>query len=108
TTTPFLTDYDLHLLAQGTHYRSYEKMGSHVTERGGVSGVYFAVWAPNAERVSVVGDFNGWRARAHAMSTQGDSGIWEGFVPGLVQGALYKYAIESRLHGYRVEKADPY
>src|SRR5262245_5720789 len=105
---PFLTDYDLHLLAQGSHYRSYEKMGAHLAERDGTAGVYFAVWAPNAERVSVIGDFNGWRADAHPMRLQGSSGVWEAFVPGLGSGALYKYAITSRHRGYRVEKADPY
>src|SRR5205823_2569556 len=108
TDQPFLTDFDLHLLSQGSHYRSYEKMGAHLATRDGKSGITFAVWAPNAERVSVVGDFNGWGAGEHPMQLQGTSGVWTSFVPDLAAGALYKYAITSREKGYRVEKADPY
>ena len=106
--TPFLTEYDLHLLAEGSHFLSYEKLGAHIANRDGTSGVYFALWAPNAERVSVIGDFNDWSPGENPMSMQKDSGIWECFIAGLRQGALYKYAIESRYHGHRVEKADPY
>ena len=105
---PFLTDFDLHLFSQGSHYRSYEKMGAHLATHEGRTGVYFAVWAPNAERVSVIGDFNAWREGAHPMRLQGSSGVWEAFVPDLGQGALYKYAITSKSKGYRAEKADPY
>jgi 1,4-alpha-glucan branching enzyme len=105
---PFLTEFDLHLLSQGSHFRSYEKMGAHLATHEGKTGVYFAVWAPNAERVSVIGDFNGWSDGAHPMQLQGSSGVWEAFVPDLRQGALYKYAIASKHAGYRVEKADPY
>src|SRR5262245_12708903 len=105
---PFLTDYDLHLFSQGSHYRSYEKMGAHLATYEDKAGVYFAVWAPNAERVSVIGDFNGWREGPHPMQAQGSSGVWEAFVPDLGPGSLYKYAITSRHKGYRVEKADPY
>jgi 1,4-alpha-glucan branching enzyme len=105
---PFLTDFDLHLLSQGSHFRSYEKMGAHIATHEGAVGVYFAVWAPNAERVSVIGDFNGWSDGAHPMQLQGSSGVWEAFVPHLGSGTLYKYAIRSRHKDYRVEKADPY
>ncbi len=104
----FLTDYDLHLWMEGTHYRAYEKMGAHVAELDGVSGTHFAVWAPNAEQVSVVGDFNQWDETASPLECLGDSGIWEGFIAGVGQGTLYKYAIHSRYNGYRVQKADPY
>ncbi|MFH1144306.1 MAG: 1,4-alpha-glucan branching enzyme, partial [Candidatus Eisenbacteria bacterium] len=104
----FLTDFDLHLLMESTHYRAWEKMGAHVVEIDGVQGTNFAVWAPNAARVCVIGDFNGWRDGADELASRGDSGIWEGFVPGVGRGNLYKYAIHSRHDGYRVEKADPF
>ena len=104
---PVLTDFDLHLLGEGTHYKSYEKLGAHLRSHEGVRGVHFAVWAPNALRVSVVGDFNRWDGRRHPMrSCQG--GVWEIFLPGLVQGEVYKFEIKSRVDGYLVEKADPY
>ena len=78
-----LTDYDLHLIGEGTHYLKYEKLGAHVREVAGMRGVHFGVWAPNARRVSVVGDFNSWDGRVHAMRNRGASGIWEIFLPGL-------------------------
>jgi 1,4-alpha-glucan branching enzyme len=106
-TTATLTDYDMHLIAQGTHYQMHEKVGAHLCSREGVDGVAFCVWAPNAESVSVVGDFNGWDREAHPLNARAQSGFWECFVPGLAQGALYKYFIRSRLAGYEVEKADP-
>jgi 1,4-alpha-glucan branching enzyme len=106
--SPWLTDYDLHLLSEGTHYRAYDKLGAHVRREGRRVGTQFAVWAPNARAVSVVGDFNGWRWGAHPLRCLGSSGFWEGFVPGAGPGALYKFAIESQYRGYRVEKADPY
>ncbi len=106
--TIFLTDYDLHLWMEGSHHRAWEKMGAHQAELKGEQGTRFAVWAPNARRVSVVGDFNGWKEGAHPLSTRGDSGIWEGFIPGVKQGDLYKYAIESHHNEYRVQKADPF
>jgi 1,4-alpha-glucan branching enzyme len=83
-------------------------MGAHVGDKDGIAGTYFRVWAPNAQAVSVIGDFNGWDCQATLMFCCGQSGIWEGFVPGVGIGALYKYYIESRYHGYCVEKADPY
>ena len=107
TMTPFLTDYDLHLLNEGTHYRIYDKLGAHLTVQGGQAGVHFAVWAPNARRVSVIGDFNRWKPREHPLASRASSGIWEAFIPKLGPGTLYKYAIESQVADYRVDKADP-
>jgi 1,4-alpha-glucan branching enzyme len=106
--TETLTEFDIYLWREGRHYRAYEKLGAHVVERDGVRGVRFAVWAPTARWVSVVGDFNGWEAAANPMRPVDSSGIWECFVPNIGPGALYKYAIFSRLHHYWVEKADPY
>jgi 1,4-alpha-glucan branching enzyme len=103
-----LTDFDLHLLAEGTHWRAWEKMGAHPGERNGARGTWFAVWAPNAEAVSVVGDFCEWDEGAEPLRSRGGSGLWEGFVPGIGPGCRYKYAIRSRHDGYRVWKADPY
>ena len=105
---PVLTDFDLHLFGEGAHYRLYEKLGARVIEHAGVKGVCFAVWAPNAERVSVVGDFNQWDGRRHPMGPRGGSGLWEIFIPGLQQGDLYKFEVKSRHHGYLVVKSDPY
>ncbi len=90
-----LTDQDLHLFNEGTHYRIYDKLGAHLTTVAGNPGTYFGVWAPNAASVSVVGDFNGWDTQSHPLQARGSSGIWEGFVPGLGKGALYKYHIVS-------------
>jgi 1,4-alpha-glucan branching enzyme len=108
TNTPFLTDYDLYLLGEGTHFRCYEKLGAHVSECDGTAGIHFAVWAPNASQVSVIGDFNGWRRNQHVLETRGSSGIWEGFIADIKPGALYKYAITSRSNNYRADKADPF
>src|SRR6202046_4620640 len=105
---PLLTDYDLYLSGEGTHYLKYEKQGAHVREIHGVLGVHFAVWAPNAQRVSVVGDFNFWDGRVHTMRNRGASGIWELFIPGLGEGALYKFEIRSRYGNVVRLKADPY
>ena len=103
-----LTDYDIHLFSEGNHARTYEKLGAHVAERDGVAGTQFAVWAPNARRVSVIGTFNGWKRAANPMRSVASSGIWQCFVPGVGVGVLYKYAIVSQYNGYRVDKADPY
>jgi 1,4-alpha-glucan branching enzyme len=103
---PLLTEYDLHLLSEGTHWKSYERLGAHPRTVGGVAGVNFAVWAPNAESVAIVGDFNGWSGRRHMMRKHIPSGVWELFIPGLTVGALYKYAVKHQ--GNVVEKCDPY
>ena len=101
-----LTDFDLHLLSEGRHYRAYDKMGAHPRTVDGVSGVNFAVWAPNARGVSVVGDFNGWDGRRHLMRKHIPSGVWELFVPGIDAGERYKYRVNQ--HGHGVDKCDPY
>jgi 1,4-alpha-glucan branching enzyme len=103
-----ITEYDLYLFAQGRHTRIYEKLGSHLMRIGEADGVHFAVWAPNAERVSVVGDFNKWDGRVHPMRRLGASGVWEIFIPELGEGERYKYEIRSTLHGELLLKADPY
>jgi 1,4-alpha-glucan branching enzyme len=102
-----LSDFDLHLLGEGTHYRAYEKMGAHLATLEGVAGVRFAVWAPNARRVSVVGDWNGWDGRVHPMRLHPGNGIWELFIPGLGHDVLYKYEILSKTPGPVVLKSDP-
>jgi 1,4-alpha-glucan branching enzyme len=105
---PVLSDFDLHLLGEGTHYRTYEKLGAHLTEVEGVPGVSFAVWAPNAMRVSVVGNFNYWDGRRHPLRSRGSTGVWEIFIPGLRDGEIYKYEIKSRQRSYLGLKSDPY
>jgi 1,4-alpha-glucan branching enzyme len=104
--SPLLTDFDLHLFAEGNHHRIYEKLGAHLTEVDGVQGVYFAVWAPNARNVSLLGDFNWWDGRKHQMR-RNSNGIWELFIPGLGIGASYKYEIKNEA-GHIYEKSDPY
>jgi len=104
----FLSDFDLHLFIEGSHLRSWEKLGAHVDSFDGEEGVRFAVWAPNAEKVSVVGEFNSWDSNVSPLSNRGDSGVWEGFVPGAAKGSLYKYAVKSKHNGYCAQKADPY
>jgi 1,4-alpha-glucan branching enzyme len=103
-----LTDDDLYLFNEGSHFRLYRKLGAHPAEVDGKAGTYFAVWAPNAERVSVIGDFNHWDGRKHKLSPKGSSGIWEGFFPGVERGTMYKYQVRSRYRGYRMDKLDPY
>ncbi|MEO8457205.1 MAG: 1,4-alpha-glucan branching protein GlgB [Chloroflexota bacterium] len=103
-----LTDDDLFLFNEGSHLRLYEKLGSHMLTHDGVAGVYFAVWAPNAKVVNVLGDFNGWNRTSHPLRARGNAGIWEGFVAGIGQGTKYKYWVESTVGGYSVEKADPF
>ena len=105
---PLLSDYDLHLMAEGTHYRNYEKLGSHVRVVDGVRGVHFAVWAPNAKRVSLIGDFNQWDGRRHPMRLHAGAGIWEIFIPGLREETVYKFEIKWRRFGFITQKTDPY
>ena len=104
---PTVGELDLHLAAEGRHEQLYRLLGAHVREIDGVAGVSFAVWAPNASSVSVVGDFNGWDGRLHPMRTLGGSGIWELFVPGLGSGVKYKYELRTRSGSLRI-KADPF
>jgi 1,4-alpha-glucan branching enzyme len=102
-----LSDFDLHLLGEGTDYRAYQKLGAHLATVDGVGGVRFAVWAPNARRVSAVGDWNGWDGRVHPMRLHPGNGLWEIFIPGLGGGALYKYEILSRTSAPLALKSDP-
>ena len=103
-----LGEQDLYLFNQGTHDRMYRKLGSHLASVGGRDGVAFAVWAPNAETVTVMGEFNAWDKTSHPLRDIEASGIWHGFVPGLARGAPYKYHLRSRLGGHAVDKADPF
>ncbi|MDX1622084.1 MAG: hypothetical protein R3320_13890, partial [Nitriliruptorales bacterium] len=103
-----LTDYDIYLFNEGSHVRLWEKLGAHVREVDGQVGVHFAVWAPNAEYVSVIGDFNGWDKGSHEMAARGSSGVWERFIPEVGKGDNYKFHIRSRNEGYTVDKADPF
>ena len=103
-----LTEDDLYLFNEGSHFRLYEKLGAHPLTIDGQRGTYFAVWAPDAERVFVTGDFNHWNKTSHSLRSRGQSGIWEGFIPGVGKGAIYKYHITSRHMGYKVDKADPF
>jgi 1,4-alpha-glucan branching enzyme len=103
-----LTDGDLFLFNEGSHFRLYEKLGAHPLNKEGLRGTYFAVWAPDAAQVFVMGDFNGWDKSSHPLRTKGQSGIWEGFIPGVDKGISYKYHIHSRYKGYRVDKTDPF
>ncbi len=107
-TAPALTPFDLYLLAEGRHYRSFDKLGAHPCEIDGVAGVRFAVWAPNAERVEVIGDFNAWQPGVTPLGVRAESGVWEGFVPKVPVGALYKYRVASRWNAYVSDRADPY
>ncbi|HSF15453.1 MAG TPA: 1,4-alpha-glucan branching protein GlgB [Vicinamibacteria bacterium] len=103
-----LTDVDIHLFNEGTHCRLYEKLGAHPHTADGATGTYFAVWAPNAAHVSLMGEFNGWDRERTPLVLRGSSGIWEGFVSEATVGQLYKYHIRSRYQGYEVDKADPF
>jgi len=102
------TDFDIDLFRSGKHYRLYQKLGSHLLEVDGEKGVYFAVWAPNALKVGVIGSFNYWQVKHHQLSPRWDeSGIWEGFIPGVEAGATYKYEIKAQ-NGAKLEKGDPF
>jgi 1,4-alpha-glucan branching enzyme len=105
---PWLGEQDLHLFNEGSHLRLYEKLGAHPRVVDGVAGVQFAVWAPDADRVTVIGSFNRWDPERHHLAPAGESGIWAGFVPEAAPGDLYKYKVFSRFGGYQVEKADPF
>ena len=104
---PVLTDEDLYYFGEGKHYHIYERMGANVTSHEGVEGTHFAVWAPNAKRVSVVGQFNQWDGRKHQMRVLGDSGVWEIFIPGIPEGELYRFEIKAE-DGELLLKSDPY
>ncbi len=106
--TSLLTDQDIYLFKEGNHFRLYNKLGAHPMRRGDIAGTYFAVWAPNAKSISVIGDFNGWNRESHQLGVRWDgSGIFEGFIPGVEKGSLYKYFIVSQHNDYCVEKKDP-
>ena len=103
-----ITEHDIYLFKEGSHFNLYNKLGSHTTVVDGVEGVGFTVWAPDAEKVSVIGDWNHWQEGADRLKPRADdSGVWEGFVPSITNGAVYKYSIASRYHGHKAEKADP-
>lgn len=105
----FITEHDTYLFKEGNHFKLYEKLGAHSITVDGVLGVHFALWAPNAKKVSVVGNFNGWNRESHQLLCRWDSsGIWEGFIPGIVKGDLYKFFIVSNHDFYQVEKQDPF
>lgn len=104
-----LTEHDVYLFKQGNHFKLYEKLGARIGQLDGTEGTFFAVWAPNAQRVSVIGDFNGWNRDSHPLTVRYDeSGIWEGFIPGLAEGSLYKFHIDSQYANYTVDKGDPF
>ena len=102
-----LTAKKIYLFNEELRYRIYDKMGAHVVESNGTTGTVFSVWAPNAREVSVVGDFNGWNPQSHPLQHRGSSGIWEGFIPGLGKGTMYKFHIHSTQLAYQIEKTDP-
>ena len=104
---PVLPDFDIHLFNEGNNHKIYEKLGAHIMSIDGIEGSFFAVWAPCAKRVSVVGDFNQWDGRRHTMRIRGSSGIWEIFIPRITEGEIYKYEIKTP-HNDIYVKADPY
>lgn len=104
---PVLSEYDLHLFGEGNNHRIYEKLGANLIEHQGIKGVHFAVWAPSAKRVSVIGNFNNWDGRCHLMRSRGASGVWEIFIPNLTEGDLYRFEIKTA-EGHILKKIDPY
>jgi 1,4-alpha-glucan branching enzyme len=107
--TKMLTDHDIYLFREGTHSRLYQHLGCHLGDHAGTPGAHFALWAPNARHVAVIGEWSGWRSDAHVLLPRQDSsGIWEGFIPEVQRGQTYKYRIESRERGHVGEKADPF
>jgi 1,4-alpha-glucan branching enzyme len=102
-----LSKDDIYLFNEGRHFRLYQKLGAHLMTVDDIEGTHFAVWAPNAREVTVIGDFNGWNYQQHQLKPREQAGIWEGFIPGVGPGTRYKYHIESNHHGYKVDKADP-
>ena len=105
----YITGHDIYLFKEGNHHRLYDKLGAHIMTIGEECGVFFALWAPNAENVSVAGDFNGWNRESHPLKAREDgSGIWEGFIPDITRGDIYKYHIHSRYNNYKVDKGDPF
>ena len=105
---PALSELDQYLWASSRHYRAYEKLGAHLCQHEGMNGVHFAVWAPHAVEVSVIGRFNGWREGVNRLHKHHETGIWSGFIEGVGHGDAYKYSIHSELGGYRSDRADPY
>jgi 1,4-alpha-glucan branching enzyme len=104
----FISEYDIYLFREGKHFSLHKKLGAHIMEQDGTHGTFFAVWAPNAKSVSVIGNFNGWNKESHMLNARIDeSGIWEGFIPGVSKGEAYKYFITSLFNNFSVEKADP-
>jgi len=103
-----ITEDDLYLFNEGTHYDLWKKLGAQPMRQGNATGIHFAVWAPNAAAVSVIGDFNQWDNSVHQLVERNTSGIWQGLVPELGSGTRYKYHITSRKNGYEVDKADPF
>ncbi len=104
-----LTDHDIYLFKEGSHGKLYDKLGAHLTAVDGVEGTHFAVWAPNAKAVSVIGEFNEWKLNMHPLKAREDgSGVWDGFIPDIGNGAAYKYHIQSRYNNYKVDKGDPF
>ena len=103
-----ITDHDMYLFNEGNHFRLYQKLGAHPMHGLNQPATSFAVWAPNARQVSVIGEFNGWDPGAHPLTPLGSSGIWQGIVPGIGPGTLYKYHIASQFNDYQVDKADPF
>ena len=103
------TDHDIYLFKEGNHFNLYDKLGSHCLTINGKEGTYFALWAPNAKKISVIGDFNGWNTETHQLMPRWDnSGIWEGFIQGNGEGSVYKNHVQSKLNGYKVDKGEPY